>query len=87
MPHSHFHSLISITYKGLAAYRVLSWILPQVICWTGEEDYVPEEHHNILEDHLLYLFEDKADSNLEFLLHAQRQSIVFIHWALTIQIA
>ena len=61
-----------MTYEGLAAYQVLSWILPQVICWTSEEDHVPEEHHDILEDHLFHLFEDKANSDLEFLLYAQR---------------
>ena len=59
-------------YKGLAAYRVLSWIPPQVICWTGEENCVPEEYRNILEDHLLYIFKDKANNSPEFLLRAQR---------------
>ena len=59
-------------YKGLAAYRVLSWIPPQVICWTREEDCVPEEYRNILEDHLLHIFEDKANNSPEFLLRAQR---------------
>ena len=59
-------------YKGLIAYQVLSWIPPQVICWTGEEDHVPEEYCDILKDHLLHIFEDKAKDNPEFLLHAQR---------------
>ena len=59
-----------MTYKELAAYQVLSWIPPRVICWTDEEDHMPEEHCNILEDLLLHLFKDKADSNLEFLLCA-----------------
>lgn len=56
-------------------------------CDTGEEDYMPEDYQDILEDHLLYLFENKANSNPEFLLRAQRQSIIFICWDLTIQIA
>ena len=76
-----------MTYKGLTAYQVLSWIPSRVICWTGKEEHVPEEYYDILEDHLLHLFEDKADSNPEFLQHAQRQSIVFICWGLIIQIA
>ena len=46
-----------------------------------------EEHYNILKDYLLHLFKDKANSNPEFLLHAQKQSIIFICWALIIQIA
>ena len=41
-------------------------------CDTGEEDYMPEDYRDILEDHLLYLFENKANSNPEFLLRAQR---------------
>ena len=53
-------------------YKVLSWIPPHVICWTGEDNHMPEEHYDILEDYLLCLFEDKANSNLEFLLCAQR---------------
>ena len=48
---------------------------------------MPEEYRNILEDHLIHLFEDKANTDPEFLLHAQRRSIVFIHWGLMIQIA
>ena len=48
---------------------------------------MPKEHCDILKDHLLYLFEDKANTNLEFLLYAQRQSIIFIYWGLMIQIA
>ena len=82
-----YYSLVSRTYKGLTTYQVLSWNPPRIICWTGEEDHVTEEYRDILEDHFLYLFEDKANSNLEFLLHIQRQSIVFICWALIIQIA
>ena len=48
---------------------------------------VLDEHCSILENHLLHLFEDKIDSNQEFLAQAQRQSIVFIRWAITLQIA
>ena len=58
-----------MTYEGLVAYQVLSWIPSRVICWTGEENHMPEEHHDILEDLLLYLFKDKANTDLEFLLH------------------
>ena len=67
-----------MTYEELAAYQVLSWISPWVICWTSEEDHMSEEYRDILENHLLYLFEDKADSDLEFLLYVQRWSIIFI---------
>ena len=69
-------------YTGLAAYRVLSWTPPRVICWTGEDHPVPPHHREDLEDHLLNLFENKADSDPEFLERAQRRSIVFIHWSL-----
>ena len=65
-------------YEGLVAYQVLSWIPSQVICWTGEENHVPEKHCDILEDHLLHLFKDKANTDPEFLLHVQGQSIIFI---------
>ena len=33
---------------------------------------MPEEHCDILENHLLHLFEDKADTDPEFLLCTQR---------------
>ena len=85
-PHS-YHSLISTTYSGLAAPQVLSWVPSKVICWTGKEDPIPKDHQDILENYLLHLFKDKADSNPEFLSWAQRQSIVFIYWILMIQIA
>ena len=76
-----------MTYKELVAYQVLSWIPPRVICWIGEEDHMPKEHCNILEDLLLHRFKDKANTDPEFLFCAQRQSIVFIHWSLMIQVA
>ena len=66
-PHSYYF-LVSTMYEGLTAFRVLSWVPPRVICWIGKESHIPEEYQDILKDHLLYLFEDKADSNPKFLL-------------------
>ena len=80
-PFSHL-SLFTFTYTGFAAFRVLSWTPPCVICWTGEDHPIPLHHWEKLEDHLLHLFEDKADYDPEFLQRAQRWSIVFIHWSL-----
>ena len=63
-------SLFTFTYSGLAAFRVLSWTPPHVICWTDEEQPIPSHHQEELEDHHLSLFEDKADNDSEFLQRA-----------------
>ena len=81
------HPPLPISYQGLTAYRVISWTLSRVLCWTGKDGQVDNKHRPLLEKHLLSLFEYQIDIDPEFLEHAQRQSIVFIHWAVTFQIA
>ena len=61
----------------------MSWHPSRVIYWTGEDSQVMDEHRPLLEKHLLSLFEYKVDIDLEFLVHAQRRSIVLICWAIT----
>ena len=62
-------------------------MLSRVICWTGKDGQVMDKHCPLLEKHLLSLFEYRIDIDPEFLEHTQRQSIVFIRWAVTFQIA
>ena len=85
--HDIDHPPLPISYQGLAAYRVISWTPSHVLCWTGKDGQVDDEHRPLLEKHLLSLFKYRLDIDPEFLAHAQQRSIVFIRWAVTFQIA